>query len=112
MRTPEQIAIKLEAFDNAPNLHVVDLGGKVFGGAQVNFLAFSASKPHILGCGAFKVSESLDARQRGHATTRFLEGFLEGSLKEVLLRRFLEGALSGFQSGQVLRRVLRRGGVS
>ena len=42
--------------------------------------------------------------QGGHAIIRFLEGFLEGSLKEVLLRsqgssvvktRFLEGFLEG-----------------
>ena len=35
---------------------------------------------------------TLGAHQGGHATARFLEGFLEGSLKEVLLRR-VEGAL-------------------
>ena len=46
------------------------------------------------------------AHQGGHATTRFLEGFLEGSLKEALLRR-LPGASEGTE---VLRKVLRRGG--
>ena len=38
----------------------------------------------------------LGAHQRGHATTRFLEGFLDGSLQEVLL-------------GSVLRKHLVRG---
>ena len=48
----------------------------------------------------------------GHATARFLEGFSEGSLKEVLLRRVLRRHLvRGLIEIEVLRRVLRRGGV-
>ena len=35
----------------------------------------------------------LGAHQRGHATTSFLGGFSEGSLKEVLLRRVLRRQL-------------------
>ena len=39
--------------------------------------------------------------QGGHGTARFLEGFLQASSKEMLLRQgFLEGFLEGFQSGQ------------
>ena len=48
----------------------------------------------------------LGGLQRGHAATRFLEGFLEGFLKEVLLRRRLVRVSAG---ADVLRRVLRRG---
>ena len=33
------------------------------------------------------------AHQRGHATTRVLQGFFEGSLKEVLRRRVLRRCL-------------------
>ena len=53
------------------------------------------------------------AYQGGHATTiQFLEGLLEGSLKEVLLRRVLRTHLVRASVGTgVLRRVLRRGGV-
>ena len=53
------------------------------------------------------------AHQGGHATARFLEGFLEGSLKEVLLIRVLGRRLvrvSILLETEVLRRVLRRGG--
>ena len=50
--------------------------------------------------------------QGGHATARFLEGFLEGSLKEVLLRRVLRRRLVRVSlETEVLRRVLRRGSV-
>ena len=35
----------------------------------------------------------LGAHKGGHATTRFLEGFLESSLNEVLLRRVLRRCL-------------------
>ena len=49
---------------------------------------------------------------RGRATSRFLEGFLEGSLKEVLLRRVLRRRLVTlvrvFSKDKVLSRVLRR----
>ena len=46
-----------------------------------------------------------------HATARFLEGFLEGSLKDVLLRRVLRRRLGGVsKETEVLRRVLTRGG--
>ena len=45
---------------------------------------------------------------RAHATTRFLEGFLETFCKSrCFLEVFLEGACKGFQD-KVLRRVLRR----
>ena len=48
----------------------------------------------------------------GHATARVLEGFVEGSLKEVLLRRVLRRHLVRISTEtEVLRRVLRRGGV-
>ena len=51
------------------------------------------------------------AHHVGHATTRFLEGLLEGSLKEVLLRRVLSRHLVRISVGTgVLRRVLRMGG--
>ena len=44
--------------------------------------------------------------------TRLLDGFLEGSLKEVLLRRVLRRRLVRVSiETEVLRRVLRRGGV-
>ena len=43
--------------------------------------------------------------------TRLLEGFLEGSLKVVLLRRALRSHLVRISVGtRVLRRVLRKGG--
>ena len=58
------------------------------------------------------------AHQGGHATTRFLEGFLEGSLKEVLLRRVLckrrvrfsvqTRFLEGFLEGSVVQKALKR----
>ena len=49
---------------------------------------------------------------RGHTTARFLEGFLECSLKEVLLRRVLRRRLVRASiETEVLGRVLRRGGV-
>ena len=51
--------------------------------------------------------QKLDAHEGGHATTRFLEGILEGSLKEVLGRRLVRVSVG---TG-VPRRVLRRGGV-
>ena len=35
----------------------------------------------------------LDAHQGGHAITRFLKGFLEGSVNEVLVRSFLRRRL-------------------
>ena len=55
---------------------------------------------------------SLGAHQGGHATARFLEGFLEGSSKEVLLRRVLRRRLvRGSIERGVLRRLLRRGCV-
>ena len=45
----------------------------------------------------------------GHATARFLEGFFEGSLKEVLLRRVLRRYLVRVSvRREVLGRVLRR----
>ena len=55
----------------------------------------------------------LGAHQGGHATARFLEGFLEGSFKEVLLGRVLRRCLCVRVSieTQVLRRLLRRGGA-
>ena len=55
---------------------------------------------------------NLDAYQGGHAAARFLEGFLEGSFKEVLLRGVLRRHLVRVSvvTG-VLRRVVRRGGV-
>ena len=46
--------------------------------------------------------------KEGHATTCFLEGFLEGSLKEVLLGRILRRSLIRVS---VDRGVLRRGCV-
>ena len=49
---------------------------------------------------------------RGHATTPFLEVFLEVSLKEVLLRRVLRSRLVRVSVGtEVLRRVHKRRGV-
>ena len=48
----------------------------------------------------------------GQATARCLEGFLGGSLKEVLLGRVLRRRLQSVSVGTgVLRRVLGRGGV-
>ena len=50
--------------------------------------------------------------KKGHATTRFLEGFSEGSLKEVLLGRVLRRHVVRISIGtEVLRRVLREGGM-
>ena len=49
----------------------------------------------------------------GHATTRALAGFLDGSSKEVLLRRVLRRRLVRASVGTgLLRRVLRGRGVS
>ena len=60
----------------------------------------------------------LGAHQGGHGTTRFLQGFLEGSLKEVLLRRVLRlrrvhgrHLVRGLVGTEVFRRVLGRGGI-
>ena len=53
----------------------------------------------------------LGSHQGGHATTHFLEGlgFLEGSLKEVLLRMVLRRSLVRVLVGtEVLRRALRQ----
>ena len=53
------------------------------------------------------------AQQGGHATTRFLEGFLEDSSKEVLLRRVLRRHLVRVSVGTgVLRSVLRKEGCA
>ena len=61
------------------------------------------------GSGAFMVTPywMQDANHGGHVTTRFLEGLLEGCLKEVSPTRVLGRVAVGTK---VLRRVLRKGG--
>ena len=63
-------------------------------------------------CNQFHYSHIIGRTAKGgHATASFLEGFFEGSLKEVLLRRVLRGLLVRVSiETEVLRRVFRRGG--
>ena len=60
-------------------------------------------------CCPHPLPENRLLHQGGHATARFLEGFLDGSLKEVLLRRVLRRHPVRVSAGtEVLRRLLRR----
>ena len=59
--------------------------------------------------GALSEGPKIGRTPRGHATACFIEGFLEGSLKEMLLGRVLRRRLVRVSiETEVLRRVLRR----
>ena len=60
----------------------------------------------------YLLAQHLFAHPEGRATTCFFEAFIEGSLKEGLLRRVLRRLLARVSVGtDVLRRVLSRGSV-
>ena len=79
---------------------------ELFNAAAVLELLFYSFAEVILG--------RFGAHQGGHATTRFLEGFLEGSLKEVIHARVLRRPLvrvsrdRGSSTGSLKRTCHRR----